>query len=208
MKKYLTPFAAVALLAGAMPSAQAHGFGPPAKAKAVRAASAASKSGAFSVGTNALNLGIGIGNRYAFGTGTGSSVSPALSASFERGILELGPGVLGVGAFLGYQGASFDYGSGLGKLTYTDIIVTVRGAFHYPVSEQFDAYGGVGVGIRRAGVSYDGNSPFLGAAAVSATGGASGLFVGGRYFFTSVLGVFAELGYDQTYLKAGLSLKF
>lgn len=203
MKKYLTPLAAFALLASAIPTVQAHGFGPPAKRGA-----AGATTGAFEVGTNALNVGIGIGSRYTFGTGTGSSVSPALSASFERGILELGPGVLGVGAFVGYQGASFDLGSGQGKYKYTDVIVTLRGAFHYPVSEQLDAYGGLGLGIRRAGVSYDGNNAGLGAAAVSATGGASGLFVGARYFFSSAIGAFAELGYDQTYLKAGLSLKF
>ena len=203
MKKYLTPLAALALLASAIPTVQAHGFGPPAKRGAAGAA-----TGAFEVGTNALNVGIGLGNRYAFGTGTGSSVSPALSASFERGILELGPGVLGVGAFVGYQGASFDLGSGLGKYKYTDVIVTLRGAFHYPVSEQFDAYGGLGLGIRRAGVSYDGSNAILGASAVGATGGASGLFVGARYFFSSAIGAFAELGYDQTYLKAGMSLKF
>lgn len=202
MKKYFTLFAAVASLASAVPSAQARGFGPPAKA------GAASTAHAFAVGTNALNLGIGIGNRYAFGTGTGSSVSPALSASFERGILELGPGVLGVGAFVGYQGASYDFGNGFGTFKYTDVIVTVRGAFHYPVSEQFDAYGGIGVGIRRAGVSYEGSNTVFGATAVSATNAASGLFVGGRYFFNSFLGAFAEVGYDQTYLKAGLSLKF
>ena len=193
----------MALLASSGLSAQAHGFGPPAKPQA-----ASATAGAFAVGTNVLNVGIGLGNRYVFGSGAGSSVSPALSASFERGILELGPGVLGVGAFVGYQGASYDLGNGFGKYQYTDIIVTLRGAFHYPVSEQFDAYGGVGVGIRRAGMRYEGTNALFGAAAVGATGGASGLFVGGRYFFSSAIGAFAELGYDQTYLKAGLSLKF
>jgi len=206
VKKYLTPLAALALLASAIPSVQAHGFGPPARPRTAEATAAAAS--AFAVGTNVLNVGIGLGNRYAFGTGAGSSVSPALSASFERGILELGPGVLGVGAFVGYQGASFDIGSGFGKYKYTDIIVTLRGAFHYPVSEQFDAYGGLGLGIRRAGVSYEGTNAAFGATAVGATSAASGLFVGGRYFFSSAIGAFAELGYDQTYLKAGLSLKF
>ena len=208
VKKHLLSLAAFAVLAGALPSAQAHGFGPPARVARTPRAAAATAAGAFEVGTNALNLGVGIGNRYAFGTGTGASVSPALSASFEHGILALGPGVLGVGAFVGYQGASFDIGSGFGTYTYTDIIVTLRGAFHYPVSEQFDAYGGLGLGIRRAGVSYEGSNALFGATAVGATGAASGLFVGGRYFFSSAIGAFAELGYDQTYLKAGLSFKF
>ena len=182
-----------------------------APAPAVRAASTSSSAavaGPFGVGTNVVNLGIGVGNRYVFGTGSGSSVSPAISVSFERGIMEIGPGVLGVGAFVGYQGASYDLGSGFGKYSYTDVIVTIRGAFHYPVSEALDAYGGLGIGVRRAGVSYEGSNAIFGTTAVSSTGVASGLFVGGRYFFTSAIGAFAELGYDQTYLKVGLTAKF
>lgn len=114
--------------------------------------------------------------------------------------------MLGVGVFAGYQGASYDLGGG-DKWKYTDVIVTLRGAFHYPVLPQFDAYGGVGLGLRHAGVSYEGNTLYNTGAA-SANEVASGLFVGGRYYFTPMLGAFGELGYDQTYLKVGLSAKF
>ena len=85
---------------------------------------------------NALNLGIGLGNRYGYGTaffGGSSSVSPAISLSYERGFMQLGPGVLGLGAFVGYQGASYDLGGG-DKWKYTDLIMTLRGGFHYPVT--------------------------------------------------------------------------
>jgi hypothetical protein len=161
------------------------------------------------VGTNVLNLGIGLGNRYGYGSGLlggSSSVSPALSVSYERGVMPLGPGVLGVGGFVGYQGAKYDLGGG-DKWKYTDIIVTVRGAFHYPVTPQFDAYGGLGLGLRHAGVSFEGSS-FAGVGSSSGNELTAGLFVGGRYFFTSSIGAFAELGYDQTFLKLGLSAKF
>lgn len=173
-------------------------------------ASAAPATGAFGVGTNALNIGIGLGSHYGYGTGFfggSSSVSPALSVSYERGILPLGPGVLGVGAFVGYQGASYDLGGG-DKWKYTDVIVTLRGTFHYPVSEKLDAYGGLGLGLRHAGASFEGNSLYGTLGKVSANEPAPGLFVGGRYFFTPGLGAFAELGYDQTYLKVGLAAKF
>ncbi|WP_210518465.1 outer membrane beta-barrel protein [Hymenobacter terricola] len=90
------------------------------------------------------------------------------------------------------------------KWKYTDVIVMVRGALHYPVSDKFDAYGGVGLGMRYAGVSFEGNS--LGTA--SSTAVTSGLFVGGRYFFAQNIGAFAELGYDQSYRKIGLTAKF
>ena len=183
----------------------------PAPAPAPRAAAGA--GGPFGVGTHALNLGIGLGSRYGYGSGLlgggSSSVSPALSLSYEQGILALGPGVLGVGVFAGYQGASYDLGGG-DKWKYTDLMVTLRGAFHYPVTPEFDAYGGLGLGVRRLGSAWSGpaGSLFQGAGDVSSTDLTTGLFVGGRYFFTERLGAFAELGYDQTYLKAGLTARF
>ena len=156
-----------------------------------------------------MNLGIGVGNRYGYGTGFlggSSSVTPAISLSYERGLIPLGPGVLGVGGFVGYQGATYDFGGG-DRWKYTDVIVTVRGAFHYPVSPQIDAYGGLGLGLRYAGVSFEGSN-FGGLGVASVNELASGLFVGGRYFFNEKIGGFAELGYDQTYLKVGLTARF
>lgn len=180
---------------------------PPARARA------SSGDKPFDVGTNALNLGIGFGNRYSYGYGLyggTSSVTPAFSASFERGVVALGPGVLGVGGFIGYQSATYEYssyfGNGTYKNRYTDLVVMVRGAFHYPVTPQFDAYGGVGVGVRHLGYSSDYTGPD--ASNYGSTGAASGLFVGGRYYFTPNIGVFSELGYDQTFIKVGLSAKF
>jgi len=180
---------------------------PPAPA---RKAAASSSGEPFEVGTNVVNLGIGLGSRYNYGTsffGGSSSVSPAISLSYERGIIPLGPGVLGVGGIVAYQGASYDLGGG-DKWKYTDIVVMVRGAFHYPVNEKFDAYGGLGIGVRHAGVSFEGNSIYGSLGTASANDLTSGLFVGGRYFFTESIGAFAELGYDQTYLKIGLAAKF
>lgn len=214
MKRHCSSLLSLALLASTPLVAHATGFGPgngnpqttaPQKAKAT-----AASDGAFGVGTNALNIGIGLGNRYSYGTsffGGSSSVSPALSLSFEHGVIPLGPGVLGVGVFAGYQGATYNFGGGGGKWKYSDIIVTLRGAFHYPVSEQLDAYGGVGLGVRHAGVDFEGNSLF-GNNVVSTNEFASGLFAGARYFFSDALGAFAEVGYDQTFLKVGLALKF
>lgn len=186
----------------------------PAPVSAPRAARSAAATGGepFAVGTTALNVGIGLGSRYSYGGGYfggNSSSSPALSVSVERGIIPLGPGVLGVGVFAGYQGASYDLGGG-DKWKFTDVIVTVRGAFHYPVLPQFDAYGGLGLGVRRLSSSWSGSATSIYnlSGNTSSTDVASGLFVGGRYFFTSNIGAFAELGYDQTYLKAGLTAKF
>ncbi len=166
----------------------------------------------FSVGTNAVNLGVGVGSRYGYGagySGGNSSVSPAFSVSYERGIVALGPGVVGVGGIVGYQGANYDYGSGSGKWSYSDVIVMLRGSFHYPLADNLDTYAGLGIGIRRLSSSYSGPvNPYYNLdASASATAATSGLFVGARYYFSSSIGAFAELGYDQTYLKVGLAAK-
>ena len=125
-------------------------------------------------------------------------------------MLPLGPGILGIGAFVGYQGAAYDLGGG-DKWKYTDLMLTLRGAFHYPVLPNFDAYGGLSLGLRHLGTSFSGPSGTsynsIGSEA-SINEAALNLFVGGRYFFTPSIGAFAELGYDQTYLKAGLAVKF
>ncbi|WP_310396402.1 hypothetical protein [Hymenobacter sp.] len=206
-----TPAARAAAQPAPTPAPAATSAAPASAAPAAKATSGAA-TGAFAVGTNAVNLGIGLGNRYAYGTGFGggsSSVSPALSVSFERGIIPLGPGVLGVGVFAGYQGANYDFGGG-DEWKYTDVIVTLRGAFHYPVTPEFDAYGGLGLGVRRLSSSWSGpaNSSYNLSDGAATTDAASGLFVGGRYFFAESIGAFAELGYDQTYLKVGLTAKF
>lgn len=182
-------------------------------AKASATATASSSAEIFAVGTNALNLGLGLGSRYGYGTGFlggNSSVTPAFSFSYERGLLVLGPGTLGVGGIVGYQGASYDYGSGLGKWSYTDVIVMLRGTFHYPLTDNIDTYAGLGLGLRRLGSSFSGSasSIFGNDVSVSTAAATSGLFVGARYYFGSSIGAFAELGYDQTYLKVGLAAKF
>jgi hypothetical protein len=167
------------------------------------------RNGPFEEGTNALNLGIGLGSRYGYGAGFfggSSSVSPAISLSYERGVMPLGPGVLGVGIFVGYQGASYDL-SGGDEINYRDVIVTLRGAFHYPVTPDFDAYGGLGLGLRHGSASYEGPL-FDDYNASSYNEFMAGLFVGGRYFFSEKIGAFAEIGYDQSYLKVGLTAKF
>ena len=164
--------------------------------------------GPFEVGTRAVNLGIGVGSRYDYGTnlraGT-SSVSPAISLSYEQGLLAAGPGVVAAGVFAGYRRATYNL-NGSGTWKYADFIMTVRGAFHYPVLPELDAYAGVGVGVRHNSANYEGStaSPNEG----NKTELASGLFVGARYFLLQNIGAFAELGYDQSYLKIGLTAKF
>lgn len=205
MKHVFTSILSLAFLAGAPFASQASGFGSEsgsvglAGPKTLKAKK--TTDGPFGEGTNALNVGIGFGTTYGYGAGV--SASPAFSASFEHGFKQLGPGVLGFGVLAGYQHASFDsYGS---DFSSTDLVVSLRGAYHYPVTDAFDAYAGVGLGYRRISYDIDGaGSSFV----ADYSGVYSAGFIGGRYFFTDAIGAFAELGYDQAYLKAGLTLKF
>lgn len=158
----------------------------------------------FSLGANVISFGVGLGNHYGY-VGSGLTVAPAFSIAYERSMLALGPGILGVGGFVGYQRATSK--DVVANYRFSDLIVAARGVFHYPVSPQLEVYGGVALGVRRAGVSFDG-SPGAGDYAASATDGYSALFVGGRYYFGNSLGAFAELGYDQSWLKVGVSARF
>ncbi|SFQ71266.1 hypothetical protein [Hymenobacter arizonensis] len=164
--------------------------------------------GPFVAGDQVLNFGIGVGSRSNYESkaiGGSPSASPALSLSYERGLLTIGPGVLGAGILAGYQRASYALGNG-GNWKYTDVLVALRGAFHYPVLPEFDAYGGLGVGLLYTRASFEGSiaSPDAG----NSVKLRPGIFVGGRYFLLENLGVFTELGYDQTYLKVGITGKF
>ena len=135
--------------------------------------------------------------------------------SVEHGIIDdLGPGVISVGANLGYRRASYDYGSLFGKnykWSWTDIYVGVRGAYHYNLTSnpKVDTYAGLGIGTRIWTYSDGGYYDSSGLSYKSSgVGVVSGLFAGARYYFTPNIGAFAEFGYDIALLKLGLSAKF
>lgn len=154
---------------------------------------------AFEKGTSALNLGVGIGGNY--GSWTGGSSTPQITASFEKGIWEVGgPGVISLGGFLGHK--SYKYSSLDWKWSYTTI--GVRSAYHYNGfdNEKLDVYGGLMLGY----LLYK-------ATGYSAGGGGAGFsaFAGGRYLFAPKFGIYAEIGggnYNLSILNAGITLKF
>ncbi|MBO0357013.1 hypothetical protein J0X19_03570 [Hymenobacter sp. BT186] len=169
----------------------------------------------FAKGTIGVNLGLGLGNGYGYGySGLGGSLhsSPAISLSVEKGILEgIGPGVISVGGLVGYKSDSYTWDI-LGndyKSTWSNIYIAARGAYHYNFTDnpKVDTYAGVSLAARitRYSTNYSDNS--IGDYA-NKTRLEGGIFLGGRYLFTDKLGAFAELGYDMSYLKLGLTSKF
>lgn len=162
-----------------------------------------------------MNLGLGLGIGYGYGySGLGGNThsSPAISLSVEKGVLEgIGPGVISVGGLIGYKSYSYKWDI-LGddyKSTWNNMYIAARGAYHYNFTDnpKVDTYAGVSLAARimRYSTNYSDNSFGNYANSTSLEGG---IFLGGRYLLTDKLGAFAELGYDMSYLKLGLTSKF
>lgn len=158
---------------------------------------------AFQKGTTALNAGVGVGTAL----GGYGKVSPAISLSVDHGIWEVGgPGVVSLGGYVGTTGYKYSDSSYNAKWNY--IIVGVRGAYHYNGFDlpDLDLYGGAMVGYNIVKYTSDLDEEYFGKNYGSGIG-VSG-FLGARYFFSDMFGVYAELGYGVSVLNAGLTLKF
>lgn len=159
---------------------------------------------AFQKGTTSLNAGVGVGTAL----GGYGKLRPAISISADHGIWEVGgPGVVSLGGYVGTTGYKYSDSSYNAKWNY--IIVGVRGAYHYNGFQNLpdlDLYGGAMLGYNIVKYTSDQNEDFFGKTYGSGIG-LSG-FLGTRYHFTEIFGVFAELGYGVSVLSAGLTFKF
>ncbi len=151
----------------------------------------------YEVGTGVLNLGVGLGGwSYALG-----GFSPAISASYEVGFKETGDiGVLGIGALVGFRTTSWT------DTRYTDITIAPRVTWHLTIIpvENLDVYAAAQVVTRLqrykfTGILDDSGSSFY---------VYPSLIAAARYYFSDSFGVFAELGYGNSYLTAGASFRF
>ncbi|HXD93604.1 MAG TPA: hypothetical protein VNX01_10350 [Bacteroidia bacterium] len=172
----------------------------------------------FKKGTSAINLGVGFGNTIAYGTGlygygTGISISPAFTASYEYGIIHVGIGTIGAGLEFGYQGSHYNYTDGVNiyKERWTTLAFGPRATYHFDFlnKKKFDVYPIIQVNIYSS--LYSDNGPAGGTYLNPNTNSVSvrpSVLVAARYFFTPNIGVYSELGYDISIIKAGLSIKF
>lgn len=195
MKKLLTLALAGALACGAASQANAQ---------------------AFDEGTKHLNVGIGFGSGYygySYLSGSDYSEIPTIFLSYDQGTaIELGPGIIGIGGFLGYSSASASYAY-VGyswEYKWTNFVIGARGTYHYPLdNEKLDVYGGLSLGLWMQSYEYTNSDPFWGGT-LDSDDNYTNLYyagcVGARYMFTEKLGAFAELGWDIALLKAGVTL--
>ena len=144
------------------------------------------------------NVGIGFG----YG-GAGYKMSiPPISASVEYAGL---PIPLSVGGYFGIARYTGSYW--LFEYTQMYIAFGARAAWHFNFLSNLDTYAGVGIGYIM--YSYGGEASSLNDLDLDKGAFDFGGFIGARYFFTDIIGVYLETGYSGlTVVSAGLSLKF
>jgi len=170
------------------------------------------KAQAFAAGTTHVSLGFGLGGYLSYASFGDFTSTPTLFLAVDHGIIDdLGPGSLGIGGFIAYKSAQYDYSyfgfTDSGK--WTNFVIGARGTYHYYIdNDQIDLYAGLSLGLILESYNYDSNVPgvdndfydyndnFLYYA----------FSFGGKYMFTESLGAFAELGYDIAWLKLGVTL--
>ncbi|MFT3932021.1 MAG: hypothetical protein QM726_00280 [Chitinophagaceae bacterium] len=156
-------------------------------------------------GTITVNIGVGVGRSgYAYagygGLSLGYGTGFGTKAAIERGMWQLGPGVLTLGLEVG---GAF---SKTGGYKSNIIIAAPRAAYHFGWNvPNLDTYAGVSAGPGfRSYDYYSGNGVYSTKHDVTA---AIGAFVGGSYYFSPNIGVNVEAGYDITVIQGGLVFK-
>ena len=170
-------------------------------------ARAQKSSNIMEVGTTTVNIGVGVGRSsygsygvygsgyYGYGTGFGTK------AAVERGMWELGPGVLTLGAEVGAAFSNASYNSYKSNI----IIVAARSAYHFGWNvDNLDTYAGVSLGPGFRSYNYYNNNAKDTKHDVVV---APGIFVGGSYYFSPNIGVNVEAGYDITIIQGGIVFK-
>jgi hypothetical protein len=147
-----------------------------------------------------INAGIGFGP-----TGSYDNGIPPISASLDYKLPVKLPITAGLITTFSTWKWSLPSSTGDINVTYTNFGIGARGVYHFNFWEKADVYAGPTLGwviqsakANTSGSSYEGKPFFL-----------FGASVGARYFFTSFLGAYLELGYSGLQiLGAGLTLKF
>lgn len=169
-------------------------------------ASAQKSNNTFEEGSVTLNIGAGLGRNsygsygiygsgyYGYGTAFGTKVA------IERGMWQLGPGVLSLGIEAGASFSSARYNGYKSSI----IIVAARSAYHFGWNvDKLDTYAGVSLGPGFRSYDYYDNGDYKKHDVVVSPG----VFVGGTYYFSPNIGVNVEAGYDITEIQGGLIFK-
>lgn len=175
------------------------------------AISASAQEQVFSKGDKDLAIGLGFGSPWIT-TGI-STTLPPVSAAFDYGLRDdWGPGVFGIGGYVGTSLYSSEYtlsGDTYGT-RYMNVLIGARATYHYTFVENLDTYGGAVLGFAVATASNYGDWP-AGVDNVSAGSDAiHEIFVGAKYYFSDGFAAFSELtsGSSIPYFTMGVAFKF
>lgn len=162
----------------------------------------------FNKGTLLFNAGIGIGGYH------GAGWIPSINIGGEVGVIPTGDvGLVSFGGIIEYKFSSWagSWASTSYNYNYHQVILGPRAFWHVHAfnSDKWDAYGGVGGGVR-FWTQYSEWDPdkqeYKSKAKVSPYGE---VFVGGRMMFKEAFGLFAEVGWGTlSVLKFGVSFGF
>lgn len=179
----------------------------------------------FDESTHIINIGVGFGSRAYHSLYLGGAYrygrTPAFSLTYEQPWKQkLGPGYLGVGAYLGFQHEYYEYDYDYlfsntyhYKHSWNYYMVAARAAYHWDVlnSKNAEVYAGVLIGMRFQTHSYTTNDPSNKdpySYSNSFAYPAYSVFAGARWYFAKNFGLFAEVGYGISYATGGFSIKF
>jgi hypothetical protein len=165
------------------------------------------KAQLFDQGDIVLSFGLGLGaTYYVHGWGYKTTVPPIFVAGDYCLREDLGPGNLGVGAYMGYSAYKYEYYDDWGW-KYNTLIIGARGTYHFvDLVDKLDLYGGIMLGAEIVSSKEFGD--YYGDDYNANSGGvAYDVFGGARYYFSDSFGVMGELGYGISWLKIGVSLK-
>ena len=148
-----------------------------------------------------LNAGFGAGTPFF---GNGSGFGPAAKFSFEKGMWQVGPGVITLGAEITFSYFWTSYGNGWHE-NWLNFITAARSSYHYGWNVKgLDTYAGIPLGFGLCMNSHDAN---VGYHAPTPFYPYFGVFFGASWFFSPELGVYGEFGYNSTYGNIGLVFK-
>jgi hypothetical protein len=173
----------------------------------------AGNSQVFEKGSQAINLDLGFGNVNYWGSYY-SGFLPSFSGSYEYGIVEVPmgsdlTGVVSVGGYLGTSIAKYGYSNWSSDDYYltNNVIIAVRGNYHFIFHDQFDPYAGIALGVDVQTSKWKGDSsdPGIDYAETTPFGGA---YAGARWFFNDNFAVNAEVGWLISVLNLGVTFKF
>lgn len=136
--------------------------------------------------------------------GNGAGFGPSIKGVAEKGMWDLGPGVVTLGGEATLSFFSHHFGQNWNEWWF-NMIFGARAAYHYGWNiEGLDTYGGLPLGI---GFSIHGVDDHPGSLGNTPVYPYAGIFFGTTYFFNHTFGVNGEVGFNSTYASIGVVMK-